>query len=1352
MPGKTLRSAPVMLALNIVAFVMLFLASPASGGEGFGFPNAPEDPALRVSCDLSGSWECARFDDPNMDRDPLEPVRALPADFDGMTWAEIAVPGDAFAVRPEMDGCHRFFYRTRVRVPVAYAGRGAFLHFSGTNYIVSVFVNRTFIGSHRGVLVPWDMDISCALKAGRENELVIAVKSPWYAADPKPKDRDDPEGIHAKRNLKPTYQDSFYFVDTIFPSTKGEGDGLAVGLVNPVRLVSCGELYVSDVHIMTSVSEKTLTAVVTVHNPSERERTVELAAEAVHDASGAVEKRLAPISVRVPARGERSVRLEEKWEAPKLWWPSESVDDMPDCYQLRTIVREDGAALDRHETLFGFREVSIDGVDILLNGVPWHFYNWVDVDWSNPPVEERTPEEWLRRRFRQGDSYHRIAHDHDRLFGCREEALEWLDRHGIAGRLSTCIDGMFITHDLENPLVWENFRRHVRQVVTAYRNHPSVMHWSLENELIYIAARLGFTENYAEHEQRLADLFAEAAKLDPTRPSFGDGAGDLRGKGPINCQHYSWDIYRNAPFHFYGPIRNPRPKRGPASRWGGNTDLYVWTGKNPLIVGEEFYWGGGPEEVKGYGGPDVYDSAEALRRGAVRLIRMGIEGHRWSDVAGVNLWTHWQPGAEKAFAPRAVFTRDHNQCFLPGSDCVRRIAVFNDGRRDDPLTLKWSLVHRGEVLASGSRTYRIPPGRRQEDELKVAVPKTETRLDGELRLELYARGRRVFEDSKLICALPLAEVPEAFDPAVWRIYDPAGDTAGWLAARGVEIGRVSDIAALPGECRALIVGSNALADATRASAADALKDFVAGGGQAIVLDQVHPLEGDELAVEGIELAVNPAVRQDAAKLDEFLADGGGRFPIAHPTAPAHPVFRRLERDDFFTWQDSVFEPIFRSAYSADVPGATTLLVGGRDLQFAPLVEAVHGRGAYMLCQMDLRRYLDRGPVARNLLMNMIGWACERQSRPVLDVRLVPDGDREMADFLAGANLEVPPADGLGEAMGAGPAIVIAGASRENLAWLNAHRAAVEEFCDAGGWIMLHGLEDEDVELFDALTGRRHRIRPFRFEAVNLANRSDPLLLGISPADIAQFGDSKVTAFMPNNALQVSDAVFTQVVDAGEDIASFTVDGYGSVENTNTGKIDALVDNRTSFHHWVYTCYLPADRTSEVTFSLGRPEMLEGLTVWASDAYYMPRDVEVVLDGDQATARSLRLPPEVGPATVEFAPSKASRVAVRFLNHYPRQNVRTDIITIDEIALRRHVSAAERARCVPLTHPAGIVKYPIGVGGLLLNQLRLDEPDRSGAVFGTRTASRRTVESVAAENIAKKRKIMAALLRNMGAAF
>ena len=100
-----------------------------------------------------------------------------------------------------------------------------------------------------------------------------------------------------------------------------------------------------------------------------------------------------------------------------------------------------------------------------------------------------------KNRFQRFSANRRTS----RFLRSREERLDYYDRVGMAGRLCSMIDGMFISFNLGlrtrdpktkkpklivNEKVWEGFRRHMAQLTRAYRNHPSVILYQVENELV----------------------------------------------------------------------------------------------------------------------------------------------------------------------------------------------------------------------------------------------------------------------------------------------------------------------------------------------------------------------------------------------------------------------------------------------------------------------------------------------------------------------------------------------------------------------------------------------------------------------------------------------------------------------------------------------------------------------------------------------------------------------------------------------------------------------------------------------------------------------------------------------------
>jgi len=149
----------------------------ATGG-GFTMPG-PAASGERTSLPLNGTWQITRDDEwTPADRTGID--TALPAP-EACFWSAIPVPGDKYQVRPDLDLCHRFVYRTTIDVPAALAGRAFIIHFPSINMIASVFVNGTACGGTKAMLADWICDVTKAIKPGARNELSVIIKDTYYA-------------------------------------------------------------------------------------------------------------------------------------------------------------------------------------------------------------------------------------------------------------------------------------------------------------------------------------------------------------------------------------------------------------------------------------------------------------------------------------------------------------------------------------------------------------------------------------------------------------------------------------------------------------------------------------------------------------------------------------------------------------------------------------------------------------------------------------------------------------------------------------------------------------------------------------------------------------------------------------------------------------------------------------------------------------------------------------------------------------------------------------------------------------------------------------------------------------------
>lgn len=1264
-------------------------ADAAAAAHVFQFPE-PAGPADRVRLKLSGLWQVARYDDSDMDKGTYVPVQSLPSPHEyPLRWMGIEVPGSLWD-KDETVFAHRVLYRTRVDVPPAYEGRGFHLHFSGTNWIVSVFVNGELAGTHRGVWIPWDLDISDYVAPGEVNEIAVAVKGPYYAVDTKyyQPDRD----LDYQRNRPRTRQSWVYYVAPIYPSTKGDGNGVDYGIVNPVTLVATGDAYTEDVFIKPSVRRKRLEADVTVLNTRDTERKFQVRCDAVYDRDDRVEKSFGPVDVTVRSESTAVVTVAGDWADPKLWWPAPD----PHLYRLRTTVLEDGKPVDVQEELFGFREVTVRGPGIYINGVRRNFWNWVN-------VRGRTwdPQQWLRMFSEEGNRFTRFSRNrHTSAFlPTREERLEFYDRNGIAGRLCSMIDGMFINCVLGNrsrnpvtdePLlyqndpVWEGFKRHMDQLTRAYRNHPSVIFYQVENELVYITG-MNIYGAYLDRIEELMNEVIEVARMnDPTRPYTVGGAGDLSGKLEINSPHYpagSLDWYPENAYTL--------------DKYATKISRWPWDRRKPWVVGESAF-----ARELGYGsyvlGDEVFRSRHDANRGKAGYLRMLYGGYRWAGVAGFfpwdNLWNH--EDAQKVFSDLCAIPRKQTHRLRAGEKNDLLFKIMNDTLSRERVTFEWTYEAGGSKIAGQAVTMRIEPGFGEQATLTIEAPETDARLDGTLSLNVTQPGAKDYVDVRSVPVLPRVRALDVKAPVT--VLDRSGKLEAFLTATGTRFDGIEKLADAGPKTGLLLIGPDTLTPA-EAFGQDILA-FAARGGCVIVLEQEVPAGGGSLP----------------APLTTTTHQGG----YAHPKALGTSVFRDLGKEDLIDW--AAGHPTYKNVYRKPTQGARSLAECGEMLALSPLIEMPCGKGVIVLCQLCVGANLGVDAAADILLRNLVETYAGYQSARGVAAVYAPE-NRLLVDTVTGTGALSEAVRSLEAALDAGKyRVAVVHATERNMAALNGLGDGAAAFQDAGGWIMLNGLEPAGLAEFNRFLGTDHMIRPFRIERVTLEGSDHPLAATLGNRDLAMFSPRP----LQHGRMWISGNVFSYVID-GFDAAPFAQmpggpeDPYVYEPTFDDHDPYNYVNGMLNSDFWRYIrqIWIPEEGPEPITFRFRRPEIIKQVNIWNNANYWTIEDLDIIFDGDEANAVRVTLPDGGELTEVELAePRRVERALTLQIRTWRERRLdRPDLrlVGVDNV---QFVRAEMPPGAVSLDNVGGLVAFPRGAGGVILNQVKFmaDEPNPANA--------------------------------------
>ncbi len=1267
---------------------------------------APEVAAgKRAEVVLSGLWEIAR-DDEQLPGEVAEPIEALP---EVAYWHAIKVPGDKNGLRDDLIFAHRVWYRTKVNVPKSLAGRQFYLEFPCNNLNTTVYVNGVYCGFEKNPFVRFKIDLSKGIKPGETNEIWVGIRDAWYGrtADP-----ERPMKLRRTFNL-PMRFFSEGFQDLDYPVWNCPQSGI---MGTPALIVCGGEVAIEDVFVKPSVANHRLEAELTLHNGGKRNVSGEIRWEAVDEKTGKVARLFKPQGFQLAAGKSAMVTLSDGWADAMLWWP-----DRPQLYRLRATVSIGERPVDSNETLFGFREWRCEGKKFTLNGVVWHM--WADLVGVNS-----SPEDWLAAYRRTNQRTMRMstagqAGHETRWMGLEpEQALEFCDRNGVVVRRNTTLDGErigynFVEKDQEiirkqdgselKLALMKNWRDQCVAQVKGERNHPSIQIWTIENEFAYINLinLLGHSPNMDKYEREIALTHDAVMAVDPTRSVMIDGGGALKDNSlGVHGDHYVATLDSRYPDLAYEPFVE-----------GGGRGRWLWDEKRPRFLGEDWYATGiNPADYAMWGGEVTFQGKAATRDAVALIYRMLNEGYRWGGYYGA--WQFWLggEGGEKQWGanyPRAVFVRQWDWTFGSGQAISRTFGIFNDTQYADPITFNRKLVIDGKEVYTKSTIHRVAPGTAEKFDEMIAMPKVTTRQNGELRLSLVVKGEEVFSDVKSVSVLPEPKGDGLADYGL-AVFDPSEGVIHYLKQLGIDFKTVTELNQLPADVKALVVGPDAIdADQTTSTL---LAAFASQGKAVIVLDQQHPLKYQALPAE-IELA-------NVTKKNDF----GTEIPTARGSTAfiedaSHPALMGLENRDFFTWGPD--HRVYRNVYVKPTKGGKSLVQCGPRLANTALTEIPVGQGVMYLCQLDLGAKLANNVVARHLLRNLIQ-AGQRYRLEYAQVATVIDNE-PFSQALDAVGLQYSKAANPLAAIRDGQnQIAIVTAQADRLKMLAGNSAALQQFWDGGGTLILCGVTPEGLNDFNTIVGVNHVMRPFKRERVTFPQKKNPLTSGLGVGDIVLLSGERIFGWTKDEYV-VSD-MFNYVVDL-DDVAPFAKSNFHSYANIVNGFVGS--DGWPLIIDFEY----PQDgKPYEIQMDLPYETVIAEYTHDQSVNYNPTTRIALLFDGKDKL--EFEVSPDGEAQSFAIDPTRtAHRVTLQLLE-WQKNPGKRPIVGIDNIALKIKRPESWQATVAPMLNVGGLVEYRKGKGRVILCNLNIKENEAVPV------------------NVVKKRTILATILRNLKAPF
>ncbi len=1275
-------------------------------------------PDARSWTELNGPWQYAAWDErsfPINEETRCQAPQTLP-DLEKLRWFALYQPKGREEQLSHEDFTHRYLLKAKLDVPASAKGKGFFLDVQRSSLFVSVFVNGQLAGSTETFHTAWQMDLTAHVKAGEQNELILAIKDPYYSLNPKGDKSAEGLGNRKYWNIPRDFLKRNQ-------GTASRHDyplcaDARSGILEPASFVICGPIYTDDVFVKTSVKNKNIELDIRVKNPSKQAAKLTINNSIIpwnKGNGGESALNLPEQQVDVAAGETKLVNASAQWENPHLWFP-----DDPFLYWVETTISLNGKVVDTKRTRFGFREWDWSTHMFKLNGIKWPM--WADVHYAADPKQHI---ELSKRNNVNQTRYWRAG---GWGYMTRRQTMNYFDETGMLVRSSGTFDGQLANYGggLREPDMskepdkrgrrplkakthfFDNWRKQMTAWIEEERNHPCIYIWSVENEIAYINVNnLG---QYREVEPELTKGVEHVMNVDPTRPGMVDGGNCLRDESlPVNGAHYTEFMnndFRDFPDaayvrdHFYD---KNRPQRG---AWRMVPD-------RPIMKGEVYFANGySTERFATIGGDKCFIGTGETMEARGLWSKMLSEGYRWAEVSSFHFWLG---SAERQYwnswSPTAVFCKQWNWTWGSEATVTRECRVFNSTQHRDPITVKWSFVVNGKEQAGESKDYSVAPGEAESFMVSFTCPKVNALTNGEFVLTATRKGNMVYREAKPVRILaPHAQAKPTIKKLT--VFDPQGSTKAYLKRRGITFTDVPAYNKIPQDADVILIGSNAIA-ADR-STDPMLLGMAAKGKKVIVLDQQYPLSYKGIAGD--------------LKVTSYT----GRFGFSEDLS--HPIFSGLSQADFFTWGND--HVMYRNAYRKGTKGGRSLLQCDNNLAYTALFESQPNDGLFILSQLALDKKLASEAVAQQVFNNLLNYAANYTPLRKASTVVMSAND-ERVKLLSKLQLEHKTGSALDAIKQDGVAIV--DATPANLKSLADNKAAVDAFCEKGGWLVLWGLTPEGLASFNTLVDHQHAIRKFEKERVLLNYPTSKFAAGLTLRDVVMDTGKKMYPWM---ALKTPDQEAIKWVVDHTDIAPFSTfpspTSLGKPSDDNPG-IDHfprnMVNGFTSADNWAFTYTIIMDRGDSRKFTLKLPkeEELVALKIRPSAIYHPITKMNIYFD-DDPTPVVANIPVRENPIVEDIPiPGRKAKTITLEVTEWAERGTK-NIVVIDNLWLQVKRDEQYMKNVTSLLNIGALMAYQKGKGGIFLNQLN---------ILG---------QEVNPDNVNKKAAIVRTTLSNLGAIF
>ena len=782
------------------------------------------------------------------------------------------------------------WYRQWLELPKDIKGKKLTLQFDAVSKVAEVYINGHKATSHIGMFGNFDVDATPWLHPGK-NLIAINVVRDIKGAGPQTSDAMENFYSSVRKDVEDNKDDAQANAEVLADIPHGFFGDNPAGIWQPVRLVVTDPLLVEDVYVKPSTTGANFE--ITVDNTSSKKRKFDILVDIIDKQTGETLYSGNLLNkLDLGANTVKTFTASVNDIAPKLWEP-----ETPNLYDFRFTVKEGKKAVDEYSVTSGFRTFEAKDGFFYLNGRKFWLRGGNHIPFSLGMNNVALADKFMGM-MREGN-----------VNSTRTHTTPWntlwmdaADRNGIAVSFEGTWSWLMIhSTPIPSQATLDLWRSEWLQVMKKFRNHPSLIFWTINNEMKFYDLDAD-KERAMQKFRIISDVVKDMREVDPSRPisfdsnymrrngvnRFGEEFMATVDDGDIDDNHAYYNWYDYSVFRFFNgefqkqfrtpgrPLISQEMSTGyPNAETGHPTRSYQLIHQNPYsLIGYEAYDFADPKSFLKVQSFITGELAEALRR--TNDMASGIMHFAYMtwfrqcyDENKIAPWPTYF-AMQRAMQPVLVSAELWGRNYYAGERIPTRIYVVNDnndGRDLGEMQLAWSILDdNGNAVATGTEQFpAVPYYGRKYIEPVITVPSSiGDKVYGKLALTLTENGKQISANEYDLTFAPASWVREALPESGKIVFIGDDTSADALTAIGAEFERVASVAELKGRKKnpdLCIIGG---ADSLTPEEGKMLRDYQAKGGRLLMLDAgdfaktvypeyitdvIKPTEGDIVVVE-----------------------------------------------------------------------------------------------------------------------------------------------------------------------------------------------------------------------------------------------------------------------------------------------------------------------------------------------------------------------------------------------------------------------------------------------------------------------------------------------------------------------